>query len=185
MSVVESTHPLIQSSGTWSVDAVHSTVEFRVRHMLVNTVRGWFRDFEGMIVTGENPSVVGTIEVESIETMNGDRDAHLRSRDFFDSSNYPEIAFVADELTVNGDDTRFSLGGALTIKGITRRIVLEGEHRGTVVDPDGRERIALALRGRIDRSDFGLRWSPMLEAGGLLVGEDVDLSLDVAAVRVV
>src|SRR5579864_3823615 len=134
MSVVENTHALLQSSGTWSVDPAHSTIEFRVRHMIVNTVKGWFRDFEGLIVTGEKPSVIGTIEVESIETMNGDRDAHLRSPDFFDSIRYPEIAFVADELTVNGDDTRFSLGGELTIKGTTRRIVLEGEHRGGVVD---------------------------------------------------
>lgn len=184
MSVVENTHALLQSSGTWSVDPAHSTVEFRVRHMIVNTVKGWFRDFEGVIVTGEKPSVVGTIEVESIETMNGDRDAHLRSPDFFDAYRYPELAFVADELIVNGDDTRFSLGGELTIKGITRRIVLEGEHRGSIVDAEGKERIALTLRGKLDRSDFGLRWSPMLEAGGLLVGEDVDLSLDVAAVRV-
>jgi polyisoprenoid-binding protein YceI len=184
MSVVENTHALLRTSGTWSVDPAHSTVEFRVRHMVVNTVKGWFRDFEGMIVTGEKPSVVGTIEVESVETMNGERDAHLRSVDFFDSIRYPEIAFAADELIANGDDTHFSLAGDLKIKGITRRIVLEGEYRGSVVDGDGRERIALTLRGKLDRSDFGLRWSPMLEAGGLLVGEGVDLALDVAAVRV-
>jgi polyisoprenoid-binding protein YceI len=108
----------------------------------------------------------------------------LRSADFFDAERYPEISFQAAEMQFNGDDRHFALAGDLTIKGVTRPIVLDGVLHGLVVDGDGRERVALALRGELDRSDYGLVWNRVLEAGGLLVGESVDLVLDIAAVRV-
>jgi polyisoprenoid-binding protein YceI len=184
MSVVENARNQLVSSGSWSVDPVHSTVEFRVKHMMIQTVRGRFRDFDGAIVAGDEPSVSGSIRVASLETLNEERDAHLRSPDFFDVERYPEIGFRSDGIHFNGDDSRFALDGELTIKGVTRPITLDGELHGTVVDTDGSERMALALRGQLDRSDYGLVWNRALEAGNVLVGDTVDLRLDVAAVRV-
>jgi polyisoprenoid-binding protein YceI len=184
MSVVEDAKEQLLSSGSWSVDPAHSTIEFRVKHMVIQTVRGRFRDFDGAIVAGEEPSVSGSIRVASLDTLNEERDAHLRSPDFFDAERYPEISFHAGAMQFNGDDAGFALPGELTIKGVTRPIALNGEVRGTVVDMEGSERIALALHGQLDRSDYGLVWNRMLETGGVLVGDAVDLLIDVAAVRV-
>ena len=184
MSVVESAREQLLSSGSWSVDPAHSTIEFRVKHMVIQTVKGRFRDFDGAIVAGAEPALSGSIRVASLETLNEERDAHLRSPDFFDVERHPEIGFEATGIRFNGDDGRFAVSGELTIKGVTRPIALEGELQGTVLDPDGGERIALALHGRLDRSDYGLTWNRLLETGNFLVGESVDLVLDVAAVRV-
>jgi polyisoprenoid-binding protein YceI len=184
MSVVENAKEQLLSSGAWSVDPAHSTIEFRVKHMMIQTVRGRFRDFDGAIVAGDEPTVHGSIRVASLETLQADRDAHLRSEDFFDAERYPEIAFQAAGMQFNGDDSHFALAGDLTIKGVTRPIALDGELHGLVVDDDGRERVALALRGQFDRADYGLVWNRVLETGGVLVGDTVDLVLDVAAVRV-
>jgi polyisoprenoid-binding protein YceI len=184
MSVVENAKEQLLSTGAWSVDPAHSTIEFRVKHMMIQTVRGRFRDFDGAIVAGEEPSVSGSIRVASLDTLQAERDAHLRSADFFDAERYPEIAFQAAGMQFNGDDSHFALFGALTIKGVTRPIVLDGELHGVVVDGDGRERVALALRGRLDRADYGLVWNRVLETGGVLVGDTVDITLDVGAVRV-
>ena len=183
MSVAENTNAQLLSNGSWSVDPAHSTIEFRVKHMVIQTVKGRFRDFDGAIVAGDEPSISGSIRVASLETLHEQRDAHLRSPDFFDAEHYPEIGFHARGMQFNGDDTHFALTGELTIKGITRPIALEGELHGSVTDADGRERIALALRGQLDRSDFGLVWNRVLETGNVVVGETVDLILDVAAVR--
>ena len=184
MSVVESAREQLLSNGSWSVDPAHSTVEFRVKHMMIQTVHGRFRDFEGMIGAGEDPSVVGSIKVASLETLNDERDAHLRSPDFFDVERFPEISFNAVGMHFDRDGRHFALPGELTIKGVTRPILLDGELRGSVSDDEHGERLALALRGQLDRSDYGLVWNRMLETGGMLVGETVDLTLDVAAVRV-
>jgi polyisoprenoid-binding protein YceI len=184
MSVVENAKEQLLSSGSWFVDPAHSTVEFRVKHMVIQTVTGRFRDFDGAIVAGDEPSITGSIRVASLETLQETRDAHLRSPDFFDVERYPEISFYAEAMQFNGDDSHFALSGQLTIKGVTRPIALEGELHGIVIDGDGRERIALGLRGQLDRSDYGLVWNRALETGNLLVGETVDLVLDVAAIRV-
>jgi polyisoprenoid-binding protein YceI len=170
-------------SGRWSVDPAHSTIEFRVKHMVIQTVKGRFRDFDGAIVAGDEPSVSGSIRVASLETLHDQRDAHLRSPDFFDAERYPEIGFHASAIQFNGDDSHFAVTGELTIKEITRPIILDGELYGSVIDADGRERIALALRGQLARSDYGLVWNRVLETGNVVVGETVDLSLDIAAVR--
>ncbi len=183
MSVVENAKEHLLSSGAWSVDAAHSAIEFRVKHMMIQTVKGRFRDFDGAIVAGDDPFVNGSVRVASLETLQADRDAHLCSPDFFDADRYPEIVFQAAGMEFDGDD-RFTLQGELTIKGVTRPIVLDGELHGVVVDGDGRERIGLELRGQIDRADYGLVWNRVLETGGVLVGDTVDLVLDIAAVRV-
>jgi polyisoprenoid-binding protein YceI len=183
MSVIENAKEQLLPGGSWSVDPAHSTIEFRVKHMVIQTVRGRFRDFDGAIVAGEEPSVSGSIRVASLDTLQAERDAHLRSPDFFDAERYPEIGFHAAGMQFNGDDSHFALTGELTIKGVTRPIVLDGKLHGAVVDDDGRERVALALRGQLDRADYGLVWNRLLETGNLLVGDTVDLVLDVAAVR--
>ncbi len=183
MSVVENAKEQLLSNGSWSIDPAHSTIEFRVKHMVIQTVKGRFRDFDGAIVAGEEPSISGSIRVASLDTLQAERDAHLRSPDFFDAERYPEIGFHAAGMQFNGDGSHFALSGELTIKGVTRPIVLDGELYGTIVDGDGRDRVALALRGQLDRADYGLVWNRVLETGSLLVGDTVDLVLDVAAVR--
>jgi polyisoprenoid-binding protein YceI len=184
MSVIESAREQLLSNGSWSVDPAHSAIEFRVKHMMIQTVHGRFRDFEGAIVAGDDPSVVGSIKVASLETLNDERDAHLRSPDFFDVERFPEISFQGGGMQFNGDPSHFSLAGELTIKGVTRPITLHGDLRGGIDDEDLGRRVALALRGQLDRSDYGLVWNRMLETGGVLVGDTVDLALDIAAVRV-
>jgi polyisoprenoid-binding protein YceI len=184
MSIVENAQNQLVSNGSWFVDPAHSTIEFRVKHMTIQTVRGRFRDFDGAILAGDEPSVSGSIRVASLETLNEERDAHLRSPDFFDVERYPEISFRSDSTHFNGDDSRFVLAGELTIKGVTHPITLDGELQGTVVDAEGDERMALALRGQLDRSDYGLVWNQVLGTGNVLVGDTVDLLLDVAAVRI-
>jgi polyisoprenoid-binding protein YceI len=184
MSVVENAREQLLSSGSWSVDPVHSTIEFRVKHMVIQTVKGWFRDFDGAIVAGTEPTVSGSIRVASLDTLHDERDTHLRSPDFFDVERHPEISFEAHGMLFNGDDKGFALPGELTMKGITLPITLDGELHGSVRAPDGVEAIALALRGQLDRSDYGLVWNRVLETGGVLVGDTVDLVLDVAALRV-
>ena len=184
MSVVENAKQQLLSNGSWSVDPAHSTVEFRVKHMMIQTVRGRFSDFDGAILTGDEPEVFGAIRVASLETLHEERDEHLRSPDFFDAERFPEIRFHAAGLHFNGDERSFALAGELTIKDVSRPITLDGELGGAVVDSDGRERVALALRGQLDRSDYGLVWNRVLETGNVLVGDKVDLLLEVAAVRV-
>jgi polyisoprenoid-binding protein YceI len=182
MSVVEHTSEQLLSSGAWQVDPAHSAVEFRVKHMMIATVKGRFRDFEGEIVPGEMPGVSGSIRVASLDTLDDRRDEHLRSTDFFDVERYPEMTFRA-WIDPNGGEGRFVVPGELTIKGIARPVELDGEFRGSGLDPEGRERIALALHGSVDRTEFGLVWNRVLEAGGVLVGNTVELALDLSAVR--
>jgi polyisoprenoid-binding protein YceI len=184
MSVVESAREQLLSSGSWRVDKAHSTVEFRVKHMMIQTVHGRFRDFEGSIVAGDEPSVDGSVNVVSLETLNEERDAHLRSPDFFDVDHFPAISFHGVGVHFDRDGRHFALPGELTIKDVTRPILLVGELRGTVADDEYGERLVLALGGQLDRSDYGLVWNRMLETGGVLVGDTVDLMLDIAAVRV-
>jgi polyisoprenoid-binding protein YceI len=184
MSMVENAKEQLLSSGSWFVDPAHSTVEFRVKHLVIQTVSGRFRDFDGAIVAGSAPFISGSIRVASLDTLHEERDAHLRSSDFFDAARYPEISFSAADMQFNGDARSFALSGELTIKGVTRPITLDGEFVGVVLDGDGRERIALELRGQLDRSEYGLVWNRALETGNVLVGNTVDLLLDVAAVRV-
>jgi polyisoprenoid-binding protein YceI len=184
MSVIENAKKQLLPAGLWSVDPAHSAIEFRVKHMVVQTVKGRFRDFDGAIVGGAEPTVYGSIRVASLETLHEERDAHLRSRDFFDVERYPEITFEANTFRFNGDNERFALSGNLTIKGVTRPLTLDGEFRGAGFDLEGNERVALALHAQLERSDFGLVWSRILETGGLRVGNTVELALDVSAVRV-
>jgi polyisoprenoid-binding protein YceI len=184
MSVVESAREELLSHGAWRVDPLHSTVTFRVKHVMTQTVLGRFRDFEGAIVAGDDPSVVGSIRVASLETLNEERDTHLCSPDFFDVERFPEISFQAVGLHFDRDGRHLALPGELTIKDVTRPILFAGELRGSVAEDEHGQWLALALRAQLDRSDYGLDSNRRLETSGMFVGDAVDLTLDVAAVRV-
>lgn len=174
---------------TWSIDPVHSQVEFAVKHMMFTTVRGRFADVEGTIeIDEENPdrsSAEVRIGAASIDTRAEDRDAHLRSPDFLDVEHHPELAFtstsVSGDLAKSGD--RFRVTGDLTIRGTTREVTLEGAIEGTGIDPWGGTRIGASAETTIDRRDFGLTWNQALESGGVLVGHDVKIELQVQAVQ--
>jgi polyisoprenoid-binding protein YceI len=182
MSVMTNPSATALTSASWQLDPAHSAVEFRVRHLMVGTVRGRFREFDGAILAGEVPMVVGAIAVASIDTLHAGRDAHLRSADFFDAERHPQITFTARGLDLDAGSGHLSLAGAITIRGVTRPLVLGGELRGGATDLDGTPRVAIALRGRLSRADFGLVWNRALESGGVVVGDAVDLDLSVVRV---
>jgi polyisoprenoid-binding protein YceI len=172
-------------AGTWHVDPTHSSVEFEVKHMMIATVRGRFREFEGTIEADEDISrsrVYGVVKTASIDTNEPDRDAHLRSPDFLDTDRFPESRFESKRIEPMGGP-RYRVVGDLTIKDVTREIELEASVEGAERDPWGNDRVGIRLRGSINRTDFGLRWQRTLEAGGFLVGEEVRIVADVSAVR--
>ncbi len=166
---------------TWTIDPIHTQIEFSVRHMGLSTVRGRFKAFGGTVATDENgaPTAVAVdIETASIDTSAADRDAHLRSADFFDAAAHPTVAFRSTSVRSTGGD-RFEIVGDLTMHGVTRPVTLEAEIGEPIRDPWGQMRRAAVVGGKLNRKDFGLTWNQILEAGALLVGEDVRLSLDV------
>jgi polyisoprenoid-binding protein YceI len=173
-------------AGMWRVDPTHSSVAFEVKHMMIATVRGQFREFEGHLVADpDDPAdsrAWGTAKVASIDTGNEDRDAHLRSPEFFDAGRFPEIRYESTHIEhVEGGTYRIT--GALTIKDITHEVEMDATVEGAGPDPWGNERAGIAVRGTINRTDFGLTWQQRLPGGGMLVGEEVHILLDVSAVR--
>lgn len=170
-------------TGTWTVDRAHSSVDFRVKHMMVSTVRGHFGAFEGTIEAAEDyrdSKVRGTVEAASIDTNEPRRDAHLRSEDFFDAEHHPSISFESTRIEhVGGGDYRVT--GELTLRGETRPVTLDVTVHGAMHDGDGQDRVGLEVRGTISRSDFGLNWQRVLEAGGVMVGDEVRISADISA----
>jgi polyisoprenoid-binding protein YceI len=172
-------------TGRWHVDPAHSSVEFEVKHMMIATVRGRFRDFEGTIEAAEDVAqsrVWGVVRTGSIDTNEADRDAHLRSADFLDTERYPESRFESKRIESLGG-ARYRVIGDLTLKDVTREVEFEATVEGAERDPWGNERVGVRLRGTIDRNDFGLRWQRVLETGGFLVGDEVRLLVDVSAVK--
>jgi polyisoprenoid-binding protein YceI len=172
-------------TGTWHVDPTHSSVEFEVKHMMIATVRGRFKEFEGTIEAAEdinNSRVYGKVKAASIDTNDETRDAHLRSADFLDVEQYPEIRFESSHIEpLGGPD--FRMTGDLTIRGVTRPVELDATVEGAERDPWGNERVGIRVRGQIDRKQFGLTWQKMLESGGFLVGDEVKILVDVSAVK--
>jgi polyisoprenoid-binding protein YceI len=172
-------------TGTWVVDPVHSSIGFEVKHMMISTVRGHFREFEGTLEAAEDyhdSRVWGKAWTASIDTGNADRDAHLRSPDFFDVERYPEIHFESTAIE-HVELGMYQVRGELTIRDVTREVEVEATVEGAAVDPWGNERVGIAVRGVIDRTEFGLTWQERLSGGRLLVGEQVAVRLDVSAVR--
>jgi len=174
---------------TWTVDKAHSQVEFGVKHMMFTTVRGQFRDFDATIRLDEaNPNestVEAVIDAASIDTSVADRDNHLRSADFFDAEKHPKLTFRSTRIegAAFEEGRRFTVIGDLTIRGTTREIALEATYEGRGRDPWGQEKAAFTAEGKIDRHDFGLTWNQTLEAGGVLVGREIKLTIDAQFVQ--
>ena len=172
-------------TGTWTVDAVHSTIGFAVKHMGIANVRGHFTEFEGTLEVGEdlaNSSARGSVKVASITTEDEKRDEHLRSADFFNVEEYPEITFEST-LVEAIDDESTSVVGNLTMHGVTKEVKLKAVVQGTEVDPWGKQRAGVEVVGILNRSDFDMKFNQALGSGNVLVGEKVNLSLDISAVR--
>lgn len=168
----------------WAIDPAHSNVEFSVRHLMIATVKGRFADVQGRVVFDHgDPSTAEvdvTLAAASIDTRMPQRDEHLRSADFFDVRQFPNLTFRSRRVTVDGDDIK--LVGDLTIRGITREVVLDVVSHGQQVDPWGQRKAGFEAKGKVKRSAFGLTWNQALETGGVMVGDEVKLSIDVELV---
>lgn len=169
----------------WTIDPTHSEVQFKVKHLVISTVSGAFKNFEGSL-TSETDNFDGAkaaiaIETGSVDTNVADRDGHLKSGDFFDSANYPKMTFAGTLKHVSGED--YKLVGDLTIKDITKAIELNVEYGGTMVDGYGQTKAGFEITGSINRKEFGLTWSMVTEAGGVVVGDSVKLHLNVQLVK--
>jgi polyisoprenoid-binding protein YceI len=171
---------------TWAIDPTHAEIGFAVRHLMISTVRGRFGAVEGTVQIDEaNPSaskVDVSIDVKSIDTRQEMRDNHLRSPDFFDAENHPTMHFVSKK--IDGDiDGDFRIIGDLTIRGNTREVVLDASLQGRGMDPWGNERAGFEAKGKISRGEFGLGWNQALETGGVVVSDEVKLSIDVEILK--
>ena len=173
-------------TGTYAIDPTHSRIGFAARHAMVTKVRGSFNEFEGTgYFDAENPSnshLQLTITAASIDTRNADRDAHLRSNDFLDMDTYPQIHFDSTSVECL-DPTTYRVTGNLTIKGVSKAVVVDFEHTGASVDPYGNQRIGLEGSTVISRKDWRVNWNAALEAGGVLVSDKVTLEFEVSAVK--
>jgi polyisoprenoid-binding protein YceI len=172
-------------TGTWAVDAAHSSVQFAVKHMGIASVRGKFTEFEGTLEVGEDlasSSAHGSVTVASITTDEEQRDAHLRSADFFDVDEYPLITFESTRIEPIDEDSSHVVGN-LTMHGVTREVKLKAVVEGTDVDPWGNERVGLEVVGVLKRSDFDMKFNQALGSGNVLVGDKVNVSLDISAVK--
>lgn len=187
MTATAETTPAAGIRTTWKLDPAHTTVEFSAKHLMITTVKGRITEVAGTIeldeTNPENSSVEVILNAASLDTRTEQRDQHLRSGDFLDVEKYPEIKFRSTR--IKGDKESFKLTGDLTIRGITKPITLDVEFEGKTRDPWGGERIGFSANGKIDRREFGLTWNQTLETGGLLVGNDVKISLEAQAIKVV
>jgi polyisoprenoid-binding protein YceI len=180
-----STTTIAVPTGTWNVDPAHSKVGFAVKHMGIATVRGEFSGFAGTLEIGEDLSsakAYGTVKVETIDTSEQQRDEHLRSADFFDAAQYPELKFKSTSIEAL-DDEEFRITGNLTLHGVTNEVVLHADVQGTDVDPWGNNRVGLEVTGQLSRGDYGMKFNQALGSGNMLVSDKVKLALDISAVK--
>lgn len=175
-----------RAATTWSIDPAHSHVEFAVRHLMVATAKGRFGEVEGTITLDEaNPAssrVEARIAAAGIDTKQADRDAHLRSPDFLDAENHPYLTFRSTRVEADGRGG-FTAHGDLTIRGVTRPVALQGEYLGTNRSPYGFRVAGFSATTRINRSDFGLNWNAALETGGVMVADEVKVTLEIEAIE--
>ena len=175
----------IAPAGTWTVDPAHSRFGFAVKHMGVATVRGHFEEVDGTLVIGEDlasAKVTGTAKTASVQTGVEGRDDHLRSADFFDAENHPELTFESTRIEAIDEDT-YKLVGNLTIHGETREIELEAEVGGVEVGMNGEDRVGIEATGKLSRGDFGMKFNAALGSGNAVVADKVKLVLDISAIR--
>lgn len=173
------THPQFVA-GTWRLDPTHSTIAFTVKHLMISKVRGTFETFDVTVTTSEDPSqntIEATIDVASVNTKQEQRDAHLRTSDFFLVDEHPTMTFRSTGGTWNGDE--FTIVGDLTLRGVTKEVTLTGELGGVTTDNYGRTKAGASATTTINRHDFGVSWNNALEAGGMTLGDDVKIDLDI------
>lgn len=174
------------STTKWAIDPTHSEIGFKVKHMMFTTISGKFSKFEASIESEndsfENPKIEFTGAIDSISTGNTDRDTHLLSPDFFDAAQFPEIQFKASSFT-KINEGEYELVGDLTMHGVTKSVKLPAEFSGLMKDPWGNTKLAFSLEGKINRKDWGLNWNSALETGGVLVGEEVRLNIELQFIK--
>jgi polyisoprenoid-binding protein YceI len=170
----------------WAIDPTHSSIDFSVKHMMIANVKGTFHTFEAKVEADpEDLTTAGiefNIDVNSIDTRNSDRDAHLRSADFFETEKYPSIHFVSKSIASKGDG-EYDVTGDVSIRGITRTETFSVTFEGAGKDPWGNEKAGFSAKGKIKRSDYGLTYNAVLEAGGVLIGDDIKISLEIEGAK--
>ena len=178
--------PVLANADTWHIDPAHTNVEFTVRHMMISNVKGQFQKTSGTItVNGNDPTsakIDATIDAASIDTRVEKRDTHLKSPDFLDVAKYPTITFTSTKVEADGPN-KWKVTGDLTLHGVTKPVVLEVESSGPPINVMGTTRAGASATTKINRGDFGLKWNKMLDSGGVMVGDEVAISIDVEAVK--
>ena len=176
---------LLLSKAKWVLDPSHTLVEFSVKHMMIATVKGRFSGIEGILYANlpdfTTAEVEASVDSATVDTHEAQRDQHLKSADFFDVEKFPKLTFKSKRIERNGDDYRMI--GDLTIHGLTREAAFDVTFEGTGKDPWGNERAGFSATGKVDRKDFGLQWNAMLETGGVLVGDQVKISVEAEAIK--
>ncbi len=171
-----------ETATKWVIDPMHSEIQFKVKHLVISTVTGSFKSFEGTAETSsdnfEGAKVSIIINTDSVDTNQGQRDEHLKSADFFDAATFPQITFNSTSFKKTGDD-QYQLGGDLTIKGVTKQVTLDAEYGGSNDDFYGNTKAGFEVTGKISRKEFGLTWGGITEAGAVVVGDDIKLFINV------
>jgi polyisoprenoid-binding protein YceI len=170
----------------WTIDTTHSEIQFKVKHLMISTVTGSFKNFNLTVETSNEDfnsvkKIEFTADVNSIDTNNTQRDEHLKSADFFDAGNFNQILFVGNKYESNGDEATVS--GDLTIKGVTKPVTLNVEFGGIVVDPYGQTKAGFTVSGKISRKEFGLTWSAVTEAGSIVVSDDIKIQAEIQVIE--
>lgn len=172
---------------TWAIDPAHSEINFRVKHMMISTVTGGFETFNAEVETeGEdfsNAKISFTADTASINTRNEQRDGHLRSAEFFDAEQFPQVTFTSNEATKPDADGNYTLNGDLTMHGVTKPVTLKVEFGGTAVDPWGNTRAGFEINGEVNRKDFGLVWGAVTETGGIVLADNVRIHCHVELIK--
>jgi polyisoprenoid-binding protein YceI len=170
----------------WKIDNMHSIIGFKVRHMMISNITGNFGDFNAdtTVVNDDFSTAKFNFEasIDSINTGVADRDGHLKSTDFFDSASYPKLTFHSESITKKSD-SEFEVSGIMNIKGVEKQIVLSMDYAGIAVDPYGQTKAGMSLTGKVKRSDFGLTWSAVTEAGNIVLADDIHLNCEIQLVK--
>jgi len=165
----------------WAIDPTHSEIGFKVKHMMFTNVSGKFLTYDATITTEgddfENAAIEFSADIASIDTANADRDGHLKSGDFFDAENHPKLTFKASSFKKINDE-KYEITGDLNIRGVAKTVTFPVEFSGILTDPWGNTKVGLSIEGKINRKDWGLNWNSALETGGVLVGEEVKLNIE-------
>ena len=170
----------------WVVDPVHSEIQFKVKHLMITTVTGYFRKYEIQVETeGDDftsaSTIIFTADIDSIDTNNAQRDTHLKSADFFDAGNHKQLIFTGKKYQKSGDE--YQLTGDLSIRGITKPIILNVEFSGIVVDPYGQTKAGFTIDGKVSRKEFGLQWNAVTEAGQVVVSDEIKIHCEIQLVK--